>query len=451
MDPTPRGTKKFRLTSHFGRLNLAACRVLARAVTKVLLRLTKNCGLLRSQIVVPLVWVANRDPDYSWKRISAKPVSVAKTVDGGPMLPESSSISGNPRIIQAQPVIGEENSVKISLIRRDGDFPAIEWREFKGVEVRGERRTGFIHESALVVENSEWPVFSFAEYKHGMSLTRIHNEWALVQSQRGTKQADIVVYVGSFAPDNWYHWLVETLPRVWLLKELPERLQHAPLLIPQTSLQIKSMRSSLDALIDGRRVIPLWAESEIFARRLVWIDGMFSMKHHAVYSSGTIDHSSCFHESGMQAFRNDLMARVRTVKTMHFPKRVFLDRDIRKRPYNRDQILAIAVARDFRAVDPSVLTFAEQVALFNGASTIIGPTGGAWANLLFAGPWATGLYWTPRDFSLGQAWPSLAALSGATVFALPIDQPATDFHSGEYRLPPEDFEAALDQVLSISP
>jgi capsular polysaccharide biosynthesis protein len=64
--------------------------------------------------------------------------------------------------------------------------------------------------------------------------------------------------------------------------------------------------------------------------------------------------------------------------------KIFVGRHVRQRPLlNQEAAEAVMRARGFAVVDTAEMTLTEQIALFKGASTVVGPLGAALTNIAF--------------------------------------------------------------------
>ncbi len=136
-------------------------------------------------------------------------------------------------------------------------FDAIEWRLHRDVLLPvGDtaRRTAWLSESNLYVEHTEVEAFHFSTYAAHLGLIAASPSGAVARRHDPDRRLEIAIYPGSFAPGNWYHWLLEALPRIWLAECLPERFREAPLLIHRGFLEAPGIRSSLDLVRGDREV-----------------------------------------------------------------------------------------------------------------------------------------------------------------------------------------------------
>ena len=79
------------------------------------------------------------------------------------------------------------------------------------------------------------------------------------------------------------------------------------------------------------------------------------------------------------------------------PKRVFLARKNFIRKYNQDEIIKSLSQFDFSFIYMEDLEFHEQVYIMSRAELIVGPTGAAWTNILFATSGAKALCWMASE------------------------------------------------------
>ncbi|WP_241507615.1 glycosyltransferase 61 family protein [Chryseobacterium piscium] len=94
------------------------------------------------------------------------------------------------------------------------------------------------------------------------------------------------------------------------------------------------------------------------------------------------------------------------------------------------------------------LNIHEQIFLMNNADYIIGPSGAAWTNILFAKPNAKGLTWLSTvwgDFSI---YSTMAKHMKFDLFFYIYPQVSEDFHE-DYRLNPEIFSEQIQKLLAL--
>ncbi len=337
-------------------------------------------------------------------------------------------------------------------------LPSIEMRTIEGVHLHGSLRTGWSDDRCLyihtgdyvrglhrVASSTHWGGFRYLKF-----CDIIHPRGAcgvLIQRPRFTAEIPSALYVGGFALSNWYHWLTSGLPRLWLAAQVLGEDTTVPALVPERALRTPSIAESLRTVWGPRPVLvlPEWESFRIGA--MLWVSDV---------SSGadildpwgrpdTVAHHGGMFASYREALLKSLGPAVDEIEAG--PPRVFLDRGGANRAYNRSESLAVAERFGFTPVDTAKLSFVEQVALFQRAEAVIGPTGAAWANLMFASPGARSLYWIPEHLRGTQVWSSLGAVAAIEMRELGYaTDPGHAFFRDEYVLPADSLRSALDRL-----
>lgn len=176
---------------------------------------------------------------------------------------------------------------------------------------------------------------------------------------------------------NYFHWLIEYLPR---LKNISvDQLKDHHLIIGK-----KMPRSFHDSLSIVAPDVPFIevdpAEEEIHVNHLLvpsfhtyhpddfnseyWIGGGISYDH-------------------LDYLRSRVFAVV--PKKSHNLKRIFLSRKGGRNIVNIDEVSDVLMQYGFQFLSPENYSFEEQVQIFQDAEVIVGPAGAAFSNLIFCG------------------------------------------------------------------
>jgi capsular polysaccharide biosynthesis protein len=165
-------------------------------------------------------------------------------------------------------------------------------------------------------------------------------------------------------PNNYGHFLMEMFPKAWLTARL---LTNRPVtyLIHQTNL-VPVAQDALTRIGINPYAISVTDDQPIHCESLIVIDGLTS---HGVYQSPIC----------VQAL-SELADRIPAAP---YPK-IFASRHARdRRLLNQEAVEAALRERGFAIVDTGLMSLAEQISLFKGASTVVGPLGAALTNTAF--------------------------------------------------------------------
>lgn len=250
---------------------------------------------------------------------------------------------------------------------------------------------------------------------------------------------------------NWYHWLVETLPAAFLAQFLPSDFDDYPLVVPELAIEIAQCRESIELFAGGRRLLPLPLERFRF-RELVIIDKIVQepLNMRSGYWPTSADYS--FNPRLLREYRQAVIAALRSLPEDGC-RRLYLARENDRRPYNQEELIAIANQYGFQAVYPAQLTFREQVAIFANAEFIVGPSGAAFANTLFCSPGSRLLSWVIPHYSGFCSYMNIAATAGTELRyllsrpTLPVESTA-DAYSCPYEIDAVEFEVAIQSMLT---
>ena len=173
---------------------------------------------------------------------------------------------------------------------------------------------------------------------------------------------------------NWYHWIIEYLPRLHAYEKLPTDIP----LVVSAGMPRNFMRPL--ELLTNRKVISVDRERTATFDEL-WVAPPVVQvldSSHVKFKSGLVVNSDC-----LRGLRSQLTDKIQPVG----PSKIFLKRNSEHRGLiNQDEVQAAFERLGFTAVEVSSLTFDEQVSVFSAADVIVGAGGAVMANYLFAKP-----------------------------------------------------------------
>jgi hypothetical protein len=166
------------------------------------------------------------------------------------------------------------------------------------------------------------------------------------------------------APGNYGHFLIDMFPKAWLANRLLTR-RPLNIIVHETDI-LGVARDALTRIGINPFAISVTDNTPVLCESIVVIDGLTA---HGVYQSPIC----------AQAL-TDLGD---VIPPAPFPK-IFVSRQARHRPLlNQEAVEAVMRERGFAIVDPGQMTLTEQISLFKGAETVVGPLGAALTNIAF--------------------------------------------------------------------
>lgn len=252
-------------------------------------------------------------------------------------------------------------------------IPSTEWLHLADAAVQ-DGGTVMVGDSLILYEEAADPQNDFvAGQWNSVFGSRGHPEAALITRK---ELSEIVIPEGILiagrSDSNWYHWLIEYLPRVLLIE--PGLSPDIPLLVtPRTPA---SGIAALRALTDRSLV-------SINPDRLQKV----GLLHVVAPPVQVLDTTRVPWSEGLSLNPAPLRALRKAWGLADLPivngPRVFLSRKSAHRGLlNELDLVDIALANGLEVVEPGAMTFEQQLALFSTASLVVGASGAVMANYL---------------------------------------------------------------------
>lgn len=259
-------------------------------------------------------------------------------------------------------------------------------------------------------------VFGPKEFKSRLNggIARLHFQNRVVLESRGiSSSVGKAVFVGGLGSSNWYHWMVEIAPKLSLLDDLPERLRSAPLIVPAEACS-GNFYEAIRCFAPGRELMHCGLQELIQVDELAVFDAISWTPFNLQDGEKVAPQDHRFRASLLQSYSKKLANFCNSSGQADYSfsskaaDRVFLRRGGGRRIYNQQEVEDLLVSMDFMPVDFEDLCLSDQIATMRNAKLLVGPSGAAWANLIFSRPGARALLWLPEELSESAIFSSLA-------------------------------------------
>jgi hypothetical protein len=260
------------------------------------------------------------------------------------------------------------------------------------------------------------------------------------------------IYVGSLAPHNWYHWLIDTLPVINSLANLPLEEAETPILLPSEALSKPAWRDSLSTVLHGRQVLPLSPREFHHVETLVMTDGVTTAFPRPLAQQ--TGHGRIFlNQDVLLNFKHQVLSELGLeAEPAKKNRRIFLARKQQEsRRYNHIEVSGLAENQGFETFYLEDLSFRESVEIFTQAEAIVGPHGAGFANSIFASPGTRILMWTWDDRRGDNWYETLFVANHMKANFLFVAAPSperndSDPRNAPYHLPRREFQKGLAEL-----
>jgi hypothetical protein len=186
---------------------------------------------------------------------------------------------------------------------------------------------------------------------------------------------DKAIFLIGRVDENWYHLLLDTLPRYLLLKEVSPEV---PVLIrgdlPQTS------KTLIERLLE-REIIYVQPEDLVLVKTLYFVPARST-----VYDSTPEKNQERVSYSPViiQKQREWILQSFPLKKSQVYPVRIFLSRKASYRNLlNIEAVSSLLRRNEFQVVEPDESFYLNQARFFSEANTVFSPGGAILANIIF--------------------------------------------------------------------
>jgi hypothetical protein len=327
----------------------------------------------------------------------------------------------------------------------------------KNVYLSLSRRGGFVVSGeTIVVQDSGLPGIPklyFPNTDVGGIMEQAEGQ-VLLRRRLDPYPTKVGIFAGSLAPHNWFHWVIDTLPTLYLARFLGPKYASWPLLVPEVALERETWRSALELVAGGRDIVGLSSSKLHSVKNLVWLEGVSKAFPHS--QLGPLRGRVSVSLNALLEYR-DFVAGTLSLETST-PQpglRIFLARrESEVRRYNQNEVAGMLENLGFSPVYLEDLGFEESLRVFREAEFIVGPHGAGWANMLFSTPTTKTLMWTWGGSYEDNWYQNIAFASGVTYQELhtapgPLENnpmSRQDFRLADYYLPLAQLRAGLKKI-----
>lgn len=278
----------------------------------------------------------------------------------------------------------------------------------------------------------------------------------LVRLKIASHQIEEGIFVGSMAPHNWFHWLIDTLPTVYFSRYLPADYDSFPLLLPDRGLVKQHWIESLEIVRGSREIVPVSAELHHRVSNLVRLESITKPAPRA-YRVKVPARISVYADYLVE-YRDFVLSHYQLTKvTTQLGKRTLIGRKPSSvRNYNQDEITEVLRRLGFDLVFIEDLDLRDSIKVFRESEIIVGPHGAGWANMLFCSPLTKVVMWTWPDEIEENWYENIAFVSGVqfrqvhTARNESHSNTITDPRIANYKLNPELILSTIKQLVATS-
>lgn len=261
-------------------------------------------------------------------------------------------------------------------------------------------------EDHVVIEKVHTVSDRVAVYNRGHLTHHYRNKLGIVK-QESSNVLSKGLLINGFYDLNYYHWLIDIIPQLQYLDELPEKYADFPILISEMADKIRSIKELLSLFNIKRKIIYLRSTHTFVVGNLLLISSPNRCCPRIIGTARSAADSSYIRRESIH-FLRDLVLNKSINCEQSLPKKVFLAPSMKHRKYNQDEVFSRLQKYGFVKINPENMGLIEQASIFNNADLIVGPTGATWTNLVFAKDGGRALCWMAEEWGDSSVFSNLA-------------------------------------------
>lgn len=291
------------------------------------------------------------------------------------------------------------------------------------------------------------------------SLFYMYKNSAIMQDKFLTKNEcitdmDAGVLMGVSGAFNWYHYMIQCLPKAYILKYLPPEHDMLPIIVPFECVTIPSFADALRSYVGDRTIVPVRNGCAVRAKNLIVIDDVWFEPFNMNFGIWPRVHDYSHHREFMLDYIRNLRANIlgEDQNPSRKQHRIFIKRPVGRRDYNQMALMEIALKYGFEPVSMEGKSLAEQASIFRDAEMIVGASGAAWVGMIFRAVPAKALSWLVPEHAEFCSYSTLANMLGHEmrfIPALPIGRlnSTYDAYEEDYLVSELVFERAVCNMI----
>jgi len=253
-------------------------------------------------------------------------------------------------------------------------------------------------------------------------------------------------FLGGLGSFNWYHWLIEILPKALYFHHLGTKT----ILLDESVIKFNTMLETLQIVLKDLdyNLIIMDKKRNYYVGKLYYLSAINYVPFNTFNNRSFTLEDFFYRKHTLQSLRKLFLENHDKNKKSKFKKKIYLNRKSHRIPKNHDELLTHLRHNDFEILSIDNLDFDEQIEVFQNAEIILGITGAGFTNLLFANPETRAYCISPSKENEFACFSILADIVGMNLIYIPYYLPDGIHHySNEFRL---DIGGILKEIEGVA-
>ena len=294
------------------------------------------------------------------------------------------------------------NDLMDSTVKRDVSVPPLSLYLFQNALVNS-HSSCIVYGGRVVVES-----FNRNE-KHNQGFIEWYNRKNDLISKNKVIELEEGFFLGGNGCWNWYHWVIEILPKVLFLDKVPAKT----LLVSRILLKYPSMLDTLKGVL-GEEVQLIYLDQTINYRvkKLFYMSSISYVPFNLLSRNVWKVEDVFMRKDILRSMRDKLVAHFINRSTVDSIDKIFIYRTTHRIAGNQDSLLSEMQKEGFVSLNFENMSIVDQIHYMQNTSVVMGISGAAFTNLIFARPGTTFICFMQRGLEGFSCFSNLAAIFG---------------------------------------
>ena len=302
-------------------------------------------------------------------------------------------------------------------------YPVVDIKVFKLQNVFCNiNSSSYITKNKDIVYIEEFPYIdrNKANYASGFISSHDHN-FAYIKrfSSKKIQEYENVFFLGGNGSFNFYHWMIEIVPKLLLINnDFIDKYNIAAIVVNECVKKNDNYFWLLEKCLSHLKNINIIYINQLdtfFVKNLFFMNSfnqtVFNFKGTNYKNSlSTIYNNKYLYSLEKKLSSNSINYGLKVYKNIFILRDENTVSKFNKRTYNQSEVFELFQEKGFIGLYLADLTLMEQAHIFRNADFIVGPSGAAWANLIFSKSHAKAISWLPEALEFFDAYSTLAYL-----------------------------------------
>lgn len=266
-------------------------------------------------------------------------------------------------------------------------------------------------DSSCILNKSKILVTRYDDERYNEGFIKVHNRKFAKVIYNKIEHVEEGLFLGGNGSWNWYHYMIEILPKLLLLEEKPSTI-----LINDVVLQYPTMMEALQLILaENCNIVYLKRDRSYLVKNLIYINDFNHLQFNR-FDKQILAKGTYFNEGILQKFSDTLIKSAEPLSDN--PNKIFLYRKNTHRvARNQEEIKRFLENDGFTSVCLEEFDLKQQVSLFYQAQFIVGISGAAWTNLIFCRNRPKAICFIPDNGKQFSAFSTLAKIFNVEFYA----------------------------------